>query len=350
MKNITFVTGSMSRGGAERVISVLCNYLVCSGYNVSILMLLHSHNEYPLDSRIQVIDLSDDSRKLALYLPVLLGKIRRYVAEHDTGILVCFMAQICLLTGLALTGKKTEMISCERIDPHYVHRAAVYEKILNRIYAASKYTVFQNTTERDYFPENIRKNSVIIPNPVQVQCTAAQSQKKIVAVGRLTDQKNHKMLIRAFQSVKAEDEAYSLSIYGDGPLEEELRTLAESLGLKDCVIFHGNVPDVHEQIKDASMFVLPSNFEGLSNALLEAMMMGLPCISTDCAGAGDAIVDGQNGILIPVGNEQALAEAMLRLIRDEALCQRLGENARRCAEERYSVNEVVSQWIRIFEN
>lgn len=351
MKKITFVTGSMSRGGAERVISVLSNYLVDHGYDISIIMLLHSFNDYNLDKRIKIIDLSNDKKKIALYMPELILKLRRYLSKHDMGTLVCFMAQICLITGLAIKGKKIDMISCERIDPHHVHRNPAFEKVLNNIYSTSKHTVFQNTTERDYFPENIQNSSVIIPNPIQIHCPASDDKKKkIVAVGRLTDQKNHKMLISAFSKICKADSEYTLDIYGDGPLKDELTALSESLGIKENVILHGSVLNVHDEICDAEIFVLSSDFEGLSNALLEAMMMGLPCISTNCAGSGDAIVDGESGLLVPVGDENAILGAMQKLIDDKELAGKLGKNAKERAEKLYSVENVVNQWIDIIEN
>lgn len=117
--------------------------------------------------------------------------------------------------------------------------------------------------------------------------------KKIVTVGRLTVQKNQKLLIESFSEVLKKYPNIILEIYGDGEKREELKYIIKTLGVSNNVIFKGNILNVHEAIADAGLFVLSSDYEGLSNALMEAMMMGLPCISTTCAGSDELISDGK---------------------------------------------------------
>ena len=349
MKKITFVTGAMGRGGAERVISLLANRYCQMGWEVSILLLLHAQVEYPRDERVQVGNLSDDSRKALLEVPRLIRGVRRYVREHRPDVVVAFMARICLVTDLACHGLPTRLVLSERNDPVAAHHHPIVERLLNRAYARSSLTVLQTRRVRDYFPEKVRRNSVIIPNPVGVEAVAASQRRcRIVTAGRLKKQKNQAMLIRAFAALHERHPEYTLDIYGEGELRETLQAQIDALGLRDCVKLPGNVPDVHRQMADAEMFVLPSDFEGLSNALLEAMMMGLPCIATSCLGCDEVIEDAVNGVLIPVGDEKALADALLRLAEDKAAARAMGERAASTAAA-FRVDCVMDMWREAIE-
>ena len=156
-------------------------------------------------------------------------------------------------------------------------------------------------------------------------------------------QKNQKILISAFASVYRVHPEYVLDIYGEGPLREELQQQIDDMKLTEAVTLHGNVLNIHEKMADAEIFVLPSDFEGQSNALLEAMMMGLPCIATDYAGCAEVIQSGENGIRIPVGDQSALEVAMERLITDPALARKLGTSAKEDSTQ-YAVATVIEKW------
>ena len=132
-------------------------------------------------------------------------------------------------------------------------------------------------------------------------------------------------------------------------MKEKLLSLIKEKGLESRITLKGNVANLHEEISDAELFVLSSDYEGLSNALLEAMMMGLPCISTDCAGSDEAIDNMENGILIPVGDTEALKEAMVRLMSDRELSMKLGKAAA-STSQKYSSTSVIRQWRKVIED
>jgi glycosyltransferase involved in cell wall biosynthesis len=156
------------------------------------------------------------------------------------------------------------------------------------------------------------------------------------------------MLIRAFVKFLKDHPGYTLSIYGSGELESELRELSAELGAERAVLFHGNVENIHSEIADAEMFVLSSDYEGLSNALLEAMMMGIPCISTACEGSTDVIRSGENGILVPVGDEGELCRAMCSLADDEKKRKEIAGEGRKTGEG-FSKEKVTEKWIEMIE-
>ncbi|MBP5162477.1 MAG: glycosyltransferase family 4 protein [Spirochaetales bacterium] len=343
MKSIMFMIPSMIRGGAERVVSILANDYASRGWKVSILMLLHSHIGYELDKSIDVIDISDDSKSVALMYPFLIRRVRKTVNAVRPDIIVSFMANTCLISGPACRHSDARFVVSERIDPTQDKRNIIVRSMLNSIYSRSDCCIMQTKRAFDYFPEKVKEKSVIIPNPVNVSAVATGGSRRIVASGRLDAQKNHRLLIKAFSDLHGQFDGWCLDIYGEGPERGDLESLIRELGLSDYVSLKGNVSDLHQQMADAGLYVLSSDFEGLSNALIEAMMMGLPCISTDCAGSDEIITDKQDGIIVPVGDEKALTEAMRLLMSDRDLALSFGRKAR-ISSERFRTDVVIERW------
>lgn len=349
MKNILFVIGSMSKGGAERVVSIMSDHYAGKGWSTSIMMLLNNRVEYEINPDVKLINLACTAAKGKFDAFRLIKEIRKYIKSSNPDVVVAFMGPIALTTWMACKGLNKRLIVSERIDPAKAHRNFIVKKLLNKVYAKSDCTVLQTKRAWSYFPRAVQKNSIIIGNPVKVQCVAAENyEHRIVTAGRLTDQKNHRMLIEAFDKVRKNHPEYTLDIYGEGPLRNELQALIDEKGISNCVTLVGNVTDLHKRMSTAEMFVLSSDYEGLSNALLEAMMMGLPCISTDCAGSDEVIKDGENGLLVPVGNGEKLAEAMLLLIESETCRNQLAEAAK-MSVDKYKVENVIQQWTEVVE-
>ena len=158
------------------------------------------------------------------------------------------------------------------------------------------------------------------------------------------------MMIRAFAALKDRYSEYTLTIYGDGELRQFLEDLAEELGISERVFLPGVIPDVAAQIERAALFLLTSYSEGVSNALIEALASGLPVISTDVPSGGTAelMTDGENGLIIPVGDQGALEEAMDKLLGDSAYADRLGRKAIKI-QQRLAPERVNSLWRKYFD-
>ena len=154
------------------------------------------------------------------------------------------------------------------------------------------------------------------------------------------------MLIYAFNEIQKEFNEYSLFIYGEGENKNEIEKLVRTLCLEDKIILKGNVSNVHQDVTDASLYVLTSDYEGMPNALMESMSMGIPCISVDCSGGGPAtlINDGENGILGPPNNREALADAMRRILTDTDLSKKLSSNAVEDSKK-YSISNISIKWM-----
>ncbi len=348
MKKLMFVASSMSRGGAERVISILSDYYVKNGWDVSILVLFSGLEGYSINPSIKIIDrTSAKPSRLRFFECIRIA--RHTIRDEKPDVILSFLVSICLIMGFACIGLKSKLICCERNDPAKTKRSWLYRVIINVIYSKCSKTVLQTKRAYDYFPQKVRNNSIIIPNPVKVEVKCSSSKNRFVALGRLTKQKNHSLLIDAFSLVHEKHPDWTLDIYGDGILENDIRNKIKRMNLTEYVHLMGNVKDVHNKISDASCFVLSSDYEGLSNALIEAMQMGMCCISTNCAGSDDAIENGKNGILVPVGNLKALSEAMMFVIENPDERKSMAAKAAQTSVS-YGVDNVIDRWKEVIEN
>ncbi len=348
-KKVTFVITSMARGGAERVVSVLSNYYTSIGWDVSIVMLWHNIVGYELDEKVKLINLSNDKIKPIVNLPIIAGKLIKYLCKEKPDVVISFIAENCIITDIACKIAGVKHISSERNDPNEVKRSRVIKYLINYFYKRCDRIIFQTERAKNYYPEKIKRKSVIIGNPIKVETIAAvEKQKKIVSVGRLALQKNHRMLIECFEEIYLLYPDYILEIYGEGKLHTELQELIDEKGLENNVFLMGSVENIHEKICDSQIFVLSSNYEGLSNALLEAMMMGIPCVSTNCAGSDEVIEDGKNGFLVPVADKNSLKNAIIKLIDNEALRNEFSKNSK-VAMERFKTENIINLWKKVIE-
>ena len=170
-------------------------------------------------------------------------------------------------------------------------------------------------------PEKYREKCIVIPNPISADAIppvyTGERRKIVVGVGRLAPQKNFSLLIKAFSRLPADFDEYKLQIYGGGPYESTLNKQIEVLNMQDRITLMGIKKNVMFEIADAVLFVMSSNYEGFPNALVESMATGLPVISTDFStGVAHEIIGDKNGIVIPVGDEDALVAAMTELLSD----------------------------------
>ena len=349
MKHISFVIGGMTRGGAERVISILSNYYASQGWKVDIVMLLNNEVNYELNPNIRLIDMTMNNESRIKSAPKWVIEFRKYVKENNPDIIVSFVARINIVVLLATFGLNTPVIISERNDPAADGRSKIIDIATKLLYRKAKAIVYQTERAQNYFRGKIRSLGVIIPNPISITCVAEKTKNKIVSVGRLAPQKNQKLLIDSFNEVVKTHPEYSLYIYGDGSLKEELETQIKYLRLENKVFLPGNKPDVHKEISDAKIFVLSSDYEGLSNAMLEAMMMGFPCICTNCAGADEYIINGENGMLVPIKDKNSMVKAINYLIENSDATINMGEKAKESVGK-CSVESIMKEWNKLIES
>jgi glycosyltransferase involved in cell wall biosynthesis len=330
----------MVGGGAERVVSILSGDFVSRGYEVEIVVYRHVEHTYPLAEgvRLSTLDGIPDAGKVSLL--TRLKAIRDKVQKCNPDYVISFLTSVNMNVCIASIGLPCKVIVSERNDPNQIGG------ILNRLrrnlaYSFADKFVFQTHQAMKCFSKKIQKRSQVILNPILGTFpTREKIDKRIVAVGRLNYQKNYPLLLHSFVPIAKKYPDYILEIYGEGELYNTLHKLCIDLGIQQNVVFKGFQRNVHECIKNSSMYVMSSDFEGLPNALLEAMCIGIPCISTDCpCGGPRMLMEGKdNGILVPVEDVVALAEAMKQLLRDGKMWRKCSRNAYESMKELHPDN------------
>lgn len=310
-------------------------------------MLLKNEVAYELHPKTRIVDLSGESESRVRRIPYWLRTIRTYVKKEQPDVILSFVARINILVMLACIGVEKRIIVSERNDPMRDGRGIITKVLTGLLYPQCDGIVFQTKRAWSCYSKVIREKGEIIPNPICVNEFAdCMDKTKIVTVGRLAEQKNHKLLIRSFKRLLINYPHMELYIYGEGPCRKELEDYIKVLGIDGKVHLPGRIDKIHREIRDAGMFVLSSDYEGLSNALLEAMVMGLPCISTNCAGSDEYIINEINGLLVCVGDELGLEKAMKRFIEDDELRGKCASNARKISGL-VGGHEVMEKWRNI---
>lgn len=348
---ICFIIQGMRKGGAERVASELCNWFIKQGDSIT-LILTEQRDEpcYKLDRNINLIYLTHRGGVIMNRLNMI-RELKCRIKKLNPDICISFITRTNVYSTIAckLLGKK--IIISERNDPARDPKGKVMRILRKIFYSAADGLVFQTKYAQEYFSEKIQRKSIVIANPLSEQlCNyelKTEKQDKIVGVGRLVKQKNFPLLINSFCDIMNEFPTYRLCIYGQGEERETLERLIKERCAEERVFLCGQSDKIYEDISDAQIFVLSSDYEGMPNVLAEAMALGLCSISTDCPAYGSAylIEQGKNGELVPVNDQSAMSDALKKLIIDDYLRCKLSENATR-VKELLAIEHIGNAWLQ----
>lgn len=361
---IIFLVSSLGAGGAERVAATLCNAWVARGDQVTLVPTFSGGGDcfYRLSSDVSLVYLADlvPSRKQSLVNQfVRLMALRRFLAAEQPDVIVSFLSNVNVAVIVASAGLGIPVVVCERTDP-FICPIPLMLKIARRLtYPFADALVVQTKAVATSFATvnwKLRKVQVI-PNPIpqqlldmRVSRTGTDERKFLLAVGRLGEEKQFGVLIKVFSRLSQQYPNWALRIVGDGPLRGSLQQQIIDLDLGDRVELPGRTENICDELGRADAFVLTSRYEGFPNALLEAMAVGLPCVTFDCpSGPREMSMDGNSAILVPLNDEHALGQALSRLMLDEELSQTLGSRARTSVIERFSLDKVLGQWDLLFK-
>jgi len=343
-RKILFIVNRLGGGGAERVLVTLANNFVVNN-EVSICSFLPGKG-YTISEKVKLISFSGNEGKLER-----VHKLRRLIKKEKPSVVIAFEYFVNMQTCLALLGCNQKLIVSERNDPKINGGRRGQKELRNLLYIRADRLVSQTLEAKEYFPNYIQRKATVIQNPLKEglpEVFLKKREKYIVNFCRLEKQKNLPLLIDAFGDFSKKYPEFILKIYGNGSEKETLVEYIINKRLENRIFIYPEITNIHEAIIDASMFVSSSDYEGLSNSMVEAMAIGLPTICTDCpcGGARSIINDKINGLLVPVKNKQRLCSAMSEIASNDLLEYKLSNNAL-LIKGKLSVDKIVGQWEKI---
>ncbi|MBQ6570552.1 MAG: glycosyltransferase [Clostridia bacterium] len=282
-------------------------------------------------------------------------QLREIMKKDPELCVLAFLQPTVPMVLLAARGLPNRVVISERGDPRRLMKSRYGEKFIKKYYRRADRAVFQTFDAKNTYPDCVSGKGTVIPNPVKKDLPEpykGKRNKNITTFCRISAQKNLPLLFEAFGLLHKEHPDYTLRIIGDSfnsegeRVERQIKDFTAKNGLGGSVIFEPFMKSVHSAIIKDAMYVNSSDYEGISNAMLESMAIGLPAVCTDCpiGGAGATIRDGENGMLVPVGDAQALYLALKKVIEQPKLAEKLSEGAAKIREE-YSIEKISSKWI-----
>ena len=345
---VAIINNHLVGGGAERVVCNLANYLCKKGYDVSLVATVGKKGSYALDERVTKEYLMSgfvSNNKIRCYREKS-KRLKQYMKTHgDVSCYIAMMPWNAFMVAKMRRVTNAGVIISERNNPS---SHSTKERLM-MCYAAKRCDglVVQTDAIGQWYKTVRRKE--IIPNAINndiVFPLRKHIEKRFVSVARLERQKNYPLLISAFNTFSKNYPDYTLEIYGQGSQEKTIRELIARYGLTKKVKLMGFVEDIPGHISNAECFVLSSDYEGMPNALIEAMCIGLPCISTDCDGGGarQLIKHEKNGLLVQKGDVDAMVSSMIEVVENKSLRDSISMEAKKLKDE-LNGEKIYSRWM-----
>jgi glycosyltransferase involved in cell wall biosynthesis len=361
--NIVLIVSSMESGGAERVASTLANSWTERGDSVTLVVTFSGRGTcfYSVSSKVRLVYLADlvarKGRGPLTYL-ARFAALRRVIRSGKPDVIVSFLTSVNIASILASRGLGIPIVACEHNDPSADGRSIRSKLLCRLVYREANVLTFLSETIAMPFRNSVprARRIAVVPNPLPDDLflesrppVEAGARKRLISVGRLHVQKQYDLLIATFASLAGEFSDWDLWIWGDGPERASLEASITKLGMTDRIFLPGTTKTPWKEMARADAFVLSSRYEGMPMALMEGMALGLPAVAFDCrSGPRELMREGRDGLLIPSGNTQAMADALRRLFSVESLRAELGNRAAVSVRQRYSVHAVLGIWDDLF--
>jgi glycosyltransferase involved in cell wall biosynthesis len=356
---IAFVIPSLGAGGAERVASLLANEWSANGHAVTFVTFDPPGTEpfFALHPGIALRGLSAPAEPRGLFGKLAtnsarVSRLRSVLREIDLDVIVAFMTEANVVALWASRGLGVPVVVSERNQPDRPGLGTVHRLARRLAYPKARAIVVQTDSIASWARARFSVPVRIIPNPVRLDPGEARREQGdvpwLISLGRLTHQKGFDVLIKSFAAIAAKHPSWRLAIYGEGPDRAQLERLRATSGCEDRIFLPGLVKDSAEALGRASLFVLPSRFEGYPNALLEALASGLPVIATSCPGGLEEILaNGAHGMLVPPDEAAAMTTALDAMMSTPDLRDAYAWKARR-AVARLDITAVSRLWLDLF--
>lgn len=354
---LLFLNTNIGYGGASKMIAWVANQCAKNGHSVTFLTYRDNVIRQPIDDSIKIHHKQLEGGDTRGNIIASIMWLHNYIKDNSFDLGIAFLSPSILRMAFAAKGTKMKVLFSHRSDPYYkTPNNTILSKIISWInewaFKQADAFVFQTEMAKGFYSEKIQNRSYVIPNPIKpllrTEVRNGNIRKSFVAIGRLDlKQKRQDIMISAFNIVSSKYPDYYLEIYGDGEDEEKIRKLAAT---NPKILLMGKTDDVVSVLQNAYASVLSSDFEGIPNALLESMSIGLPSISTDCSpgGASMLIRNYENGIIVPKGNYVQLAAAMEYMILHPEQAEAMGKRGME-VNQLYAEHIISDQWLRIIQ-
>lgn len=348
MKNIAIIVNSLGAGGAERVGVTVAKYLKRRKNKVYIMRYVDKYEDYDVSDIDDIFTFPKHPNPFVEIVNQYFAYARYIKSKKIDDVIVLGVGDVVTYLYRRFHSKP-KLILSQRNDPksEYDFSKLVKHRVIKYLDLADD-IVFQTNDAQAYFEPYLGNKGHIILNPLKEDLPRpflGERSKEIVNFCRLHKQKNLPLLFDAFKIIHQKYPEYTLTVFGRGPLRDELLNYIQAIDMKESIKITDFEKNIHSRILKAAMFVSSSDFEGVSNSMLESMAIGLPVICTDCpcGGARMVIDSGENGILVPVQDVKALANAMQSVIEDKEYSEKLAKNAT-CIRERLAVDNICRMW------
>jgi len=348
-KKIVFIGFLPGFGGTEKSMIMTANGLASLGHEVKIISLEDNNIVYKINSSIEYIFIPDIK---GVKIKRLIGRffsLKKIMSNIEPDVAISFWLQPAIFSSILSKFQGYKTIYSERGDPMDKEYSYFLGFIRFWAFKIIDGFVFQTQSAKACFSKSIQNKSTVINNPLYINCNDFEipvTRKKIIVnVGRLHNQKNQKLLINAFTIISKKFQDYKLEIYGDGKERKEIVDLISKNNMEDLIILKGTTNNLINEIKDASLFVLSSNYEGMPNALIEAMALGIPCISTNWkpGAVTEIIKDGYNGLIVERDSIDMMVSAIENILENPNKARELGKNAKEICNKN-SPSSVTKLW------
>lgn len=349
-KEIIVFADSLGNCGIQRVLSELTLSWANLGHKVTIAYMKENEDrsDFEWSDKVKLIGVPVHFHGGLRYLRLGLSYIR-ILRKRKNAVAVSLSVATNFAMGAAAPFVKNKVVISDRNDPTERPKGKIKQFFRNLAFKQADVLILQTDDVRKYYQEKINRDGVVIPNPINKNLPEpfmGERRKVIVTASRLNKQKNLRLLIDAFSLVSKEHPDYTLEIFGRGEEEEPLKKYVNELEMENCIIFKGFSTDIYNDINDAGMYICSSDYEGISNSLLEALGLGIPTISTDCPVGGSRLLiqNNVNGMLVPIKDVTALYQSMKMLIEDSELALRLSHNAVK-VRTLYDIERISKLWL-----